>query len=75
MVTRRSTFPYLDWRSCSGSQFDPLTRRLRRPVWSGVTSGAKGASNAVMSGVEASLHKASLQQASRHLPNQRKHSS
>ena len=67
-------FPFWDWRSRSGSQCDPPRQRLRRPVWSGATSGAKDASNAVMSGVEVSLHKTRLHQASRHPPNPRKHS-
>jgi len=36
----------------------------RRPVWSGVNNGAKGASNGVTSGAEVSLHKVSLRKVS-----------
>jgi hypothetical protein len=38
----------------------------RRPAWSGVNSGGKGASSGVTSGVEVSLHKVSLHKVSPH---------
>jgi hypothetical protein len=40
----------------------------RRPAWSAVNSGAMGASSGVTSGVEVSLHKASLERVRRYQP-------
>jgi len=64
MISRRRIVSFLGFAAALASRFQPLTLGHRRPAWSDVKSGVKGASNGVTSGAEARLHQNSLYKAS-----------